>query len=115
MDRNIKVVNPEQSNITYQIKKERETMSRRKANPYQYKQQDSGLFSEQEHERWMKKQLELNKESKALQNLIKMIGYRAETDLAALIRSHYKRSSQEIKLSCRHKSITNHSPLTTNH
>ena len=39
----------------------------------------------------------LNKESKALQNVIKMICYRAETALAALLAPHYKRANQEIR------------------
>jgi len=39
----------------------------------------------------------LNKESKALQNVIKMICYRAETALARLLYPHYKRANQEIR------------------
>jgi len=39
----------------------------------------------------------LNKESKALQNIIKIICYRAETALAALLSPHYKRANQEIR------------------
>ena len=39
----------------------------------------------------------LNRESKALQNVIKMICYRAETALANLIYPHYKRANQEIR------------------
>jgi hypothetical protein len=39
----------------------------------------------------------LNKESKALQNVIKMICYRAETALARLLLPHYKRANQEIR------------------
>ena len=39
----------------------------------------------------------LNKESKALQNIIKMICYRAETALARLLSNHYKRANQEIR------------------
>jgi len=39
----------------------------------------------------------LNKESKALQNVIKMICYRAETALAALLSPHYKRANHEIR------------------
>ena len=39
----------------------------------------------------------LNHESKMLQNVIKMICYRAETALANLIAPHYKRANQEIR------------------
>jgi len=39
----------------------------------------------------------LNQESKTLQNAIKMICYRAETALAALLAPHYKRANQEIR------------------
>jgi hypothetical protein len=39
----------------------------------------------------------LNKESKALQNIIKMICYRAETALASLLSNYYKRANQEIR------------------
>ena len=39
----------------------------------------------------------LNKESKALQNIIKMICYRAETAFARLLATHYKRAKQEIR------------------
>jgi len=39
----------------------------------------------------------LNHESQMLQNVIKMICYRAETSLANLIAPHYKRASQEIR------------------
>lgn len=39
----------------------------------------------------------LNRESKALQNIIKIICYRAETALATLLAPHYKRANQEIR------------------
>lgn len=39
----------------------------------------------------------LNRESKTLQNLIKIICYRAETALATLLSPHYKRANQEIR------------------
>jgi hypothetical protein len=39
----------------------------------------------------------LNRESKALQNIIKMICYRAETALARLLAPHYKRENHEIR------------------
>jgi hypothetical protein len=39
----------------------------------------------------------LNRESKTLQNVIKMICYRAETALAALLSPYYKRANQEIR------------------
>ncbi|MDR0232200.1 MAG: hypothetical protein LBI82_08795 [Dysgonamonadaceae bacterium] len=39
----------------------------------------------------------LNKESKALQNLIKMICYRAETAFSRLLAPYYKRANQEIR------------------
>ena len=39
----------------------------------------------------------LNHESKLLQNVIKMICYRAETSLACLLSPHYKRANQEIR------------------
>jgi hypothetical protein len=39
----------------------------------------------------------LNKESKILQNLIKMICYRAETALANLLSPYYKREKEEIR------------------
>ena len=40
---------------------------------------------------------QLNKESKHLQNIIKMICYRAETSLANLLYPHYKRADDEIR------------------
>jgi hypothetical protein len=40
----------------------------------------------------------LNKESKILMNVLKMICYRAETAFANLMAPHYKRSSQEIRM-----------------
>jgi hypothetical protein len=40
----------------------------------------------------------LNKESKMLMNVLKMICYRAETALAKLIAPHYKRADQEIRM-----------------
>jgi hypothetical protein len=40
----------------------------------------------------------LNQESKTLQNIIKMICYRAETSLAGLLSPHYKRANQEIRM-----------------
>jgi hypothetical protein len=40
---------------------------------------------------------QLNQESKTLQNIIKIICYRAETALAILLSPHYKRSDQEIR------------------
>ena len=39
----------------------------------------------------------LHQESKTLQNIIKMICYRAETALANMLAPHYKREDQEIK------------------
>jgi len=39
----------------------------------------------------------LNRESKALQNIIKMICYRAETALANLLSNHYKRANHEVR------------------
>lgn len=39
----------------------------------------------------------LNQESKTLQNVIKMICYKAETALATLLSPHYKRANQEIR------------------
>jgi len=39
----------------------------------------------------------LNRESKALQNVIKMICYRAETALSNLLAPHYKRANHEIR------------------
>jgi len=134
---NIEVVNREYSNITCKIKKEREKLSRRQANLYQYEQRNPlQEDDEKENKKWMKKKLELieevtqieeqitslvNKrkdihykiplskmppetryncldmESKALQNIIKMICYRAETALAALLAPHYNRANQEIR------------------
>jgi hypothetical protein len=40
---------------------------------------------------------QLNRESKVLQNIIKMICYRAETALANHLAPHYKRANQEIR------------------
>jgi len=40
---------------------------------------------------------QLNRESKMLQNIIKMICYRAETALANLLSPHFNRASQEIR------------------
>jgi hypothetical protein len=141
LDGDIRVVNREYSNITYQIKKERGKIGRRKAKLYHCSQQKAGHFSEKEeeqecNEQWMKSHLELieeiqlmeqqvdhlinkrkeipykiplsqmpedmrynrlDKESKALQNVIKMICYRAETALAALLRPHYSRANHEVR------------------
>jgi hypothetical protein len=136
LDKNIKVVNQEYNNITYQIKKEREKLTRRNALLYKNQQQDPMQLTEKEKKKWIKNKLELvekiglielqienlvnkrkeipykiplsqmpestrynrlNKESKALQNVIKMICYRAETALAALLAPHYKRSDEEIR------------------
>jgi hypothetical protein len=41
---------------------------------------------------------QINQESKKLQNIIKMICYRAETALASLLSSHYKRAEDEIRM-----------------
>jgi hypothetical protein len=41
---------------------------------------------------------QLNKESKMLQNIIKIICYRAETALANLLSQHYSRAEQEIRM-----------------
>jgi len=136
IDKDIRVVNPEYNNISYRIKKEREKLGRRKAELYEYEQQNPLQENEKENEKRMKSRLELiedielieqqvetmvskrkeipykiplsrmpeairynrlNKESKALQNIIKMICYRAETALARLLSPHYKRASQEIR------------------
>jgi hypothetical protein len=40
----------------------------------------------------------LNRESKVLMNVLKMICYRAETALARLLEPHFKRSSQEVRM-----------------
>jgi hypothetical protein len=40
----------------------------------------------------------LNQESKIVQNLIKIICYRAETSLVGLLSPHYKRANQEIRM-----------------
>jgi hypothetical protein len=40
----------------------------------------------------------LNQESKRVQNIIKMICYRAETALAAVLSPHYKRTEDEIRM-----------------
>jgi hypothetical protein len=40
---------------------------------------------------------QLNRESKMVQNIIKMICYRAETALANLLKPHFKRANQEIR------------------
>jgi hypothetical protein len=136
LDNDILVVNREYSNITCQIKKEKEKIVRRKAKLYHYPQRNVGPFSETEDEQWMKSYLELieeirlmeqqvtrlinkrkeipykiplsqmpedlrynrlNEESKALQNVIKMICYRAETALATLLRPHYSRANHEVR------------------
>jgi hypothetical protein len=136
IDKDIKIVNQEYNNITYRIKKEREKLSRRKANLYAYEQQNPLQEARKEDMKWIKSSLEvvedinrieqeigkmvserkkipykiplsqmpesirynrLNKESKALQNIIKMICYRAETALARLLAPHYKRANQEIR------------------
>ena len=137
IDDDIRVVNQEYNNITYRIKKEREKLSRRKANMYQWEQKNPlQEESEKENKKWMKNRLEmieeiqlmenqidnwvrkrknipykipisqmpettrynrLNQESKTLQNVLKIICYRAETALATLLSLHYKRTNQEIR------------------
>ena len=138
IDTNLKVVNHEYSNITYQIKKEREKLGRREAKLYEY-QEKNPLHQEDENEnkKWMKKSMELyeeiqevkkhidelinkrkdipykitigempqnvrynrlNKESKILTNVIKMICYRAETAFSRLLAPHYKRADEEIRM-----------------
>ncbi|MDR0231692.1 MAG: hypothetical protein LBI82_06180 [Dysgonamonadaceae bacterium] len=136
IDDDIQIVNREYNNITHQIKKAREKLSRRKAKLYGHEQKDLMQLTEKESKKWMKTRLELteeihlieqqvesevnkrkeipykiplsqmpesirynrlNKESKTLQNVIKMICYRAETALARLLTPHYKRANQEIR------------------
>jgi phospholipid N-methyltransferase len=136
IDKEIKVVNYEYSNITYKIRKEKEKLNHRKAKLYDCNQQNPLQQTEKENKKWMKNRLEiieniqliekqieklenerkkipskiplkqmpehsryncLNKESKALQNVIKMICYRAETALANLLFPHYKRANQEVR------------------
>jgi pyruvate-formate lyase-activating enzyme len=136
INKDIKVVNREYSNICSQIKKARENLNRKQNKLYEHEQQNPLQRTESENGKWLKTQLELiedielinrrindlvdqrkkipykiplsqmpedirynrlNIESRVLQNIIKMICYRAETALTRLLSPHYKRANQEIR------------------
>jgi len=67
---------------------EQEILSQRKQQPYKI-----SIGEMPEHVRYNK----LKTESKHLQNIIKIICYRAETAIANLLASHYQKSSDEIR------------------
>ena len=136
LDKNIKVVNREYSNLTYQLKKIREKISRRQSNLYLLEEESTNTRLEEQSAQNIAKQQELieeltslreeekklinerkrhpykipvgkmpedqryNKlktESRHLQNIIKMICYRAETAMANVLGSEYKKSKNEIR------------------
>lgn len=135
LDKNIKVVNREYSNLTYKLKKVREKISRRQSNLYileeentkkQMDESDKNMAQQQDlieeltALRTEEKQLinerkkhpykisigqmpeeqrynKLKTESMHLQNIIKMICYRAETAMANILASEYKKSQNEIR------------------
>ncbi len=67
---------------------EQEILAQRKQQPYKI-----SIGEMPEHARYNK----LKTESKHLQNIIKIICYRAETAIANLLASHYRKSSNEIR------------------
>lgn len=67
---------------------EQEILAQRKKQPYKI-----SIGEMPEHARYNK----LKTESKHLQNIIKVICYRAETAIANLLASHYQKSSDEIR------------------
>ena len=67
---------------------EQEILAQRKQHPYRI-----SIGEMPEHVRYNK----LKTESKHLQNIIKIICYRAETALASLLAAHYRKSSNEIR------------------
>ncbi|MBS3772315.1 MAG: hypothetical protein KGY69_18845 [Bacteroidales bacterium] len=136
LDKNIKVVNREYSNLTYQLKKIREKISRRQSNLYLLEEESTNTRLEEQSAQNIAKQQELieeltslreeekklinerkrhpykipvgkmpedqryNKlktESRHLQNIIKMICYRAETAMGNVLGSEYKKSKNEIR------------------
>jgi len=68
--------------------KEQEIIAKRKQQPYKI-----SIGKMPEHVRYNK----LKTESKHLQNIIKIICYRAETAIANLLAAHYRKSSGEIR------------------
>jgi hypothetical protein len=70
LDNNIQIVNQEYNNITYQIKKERERLSRRKAKLYENQQQNPMQLPEKKNEKWMKKQIELMEEIDSIEQQV---------------------------------------------
>lgn len=67
---------------------EQEILAQRKQQPYKI-----SIGEMPKHARYNK----LKTESKHLQNIIKIICYRAETAIANLLASHYRKSSNEIR------------------
>ncbi|MFW6224825.1 MAG: putative transposase [Bacteroidota bacterium] len=136
LDKNIKVVNREYSNLTCRLKKIREKISRRQSNLYVLEEENAKTGLEKQSAQNIAEQQELveeltslreeekrlisqrkkhpykipvgkmaedqryNKlktESRHLQNIIKMICYRAETAMANVLGSEYKKSNNEIR------------------
>lgn len=136
LDKNIKVVNREYSNLTYQLKKIREKISRRQSHLYLLEEENTKSGLEKQSAQNIAKQQELveelsslrveekhlinqrakqpykipvgkmnedqryNKlktEGRHLQNIIKMICYRAETAMANVLGSEYKKSNNEVR------------------
>ncbi|MBS3777632.1 MAG: hypothetical protein KGY70_20735 [Bacteroidales bacterium] len=136
LDKNIKVVNREYSNLTYRLKKIREKISRRQSNLYLLEEESSKTGLEEQSAQNIAKQQEfieeltnlreeekrliierkkhpykipvgqmpedqkynkLKTESRHLQNIIKMICYRAETAMANVLGSEYKKGKNEIR------------------
>lgn len=135
LDKNIEVVNREYSNLTQQLKKNREKTARRQAQLFLlqeenaktvleqtrknlldqlklreeiegFKKEEETLISKRKLQPYkitigqMPEQTRYNKlktESKHLQNIIKMICFRAETSFANLLAIDYKRKTNEIR------------------
>lgn len=136
LDKNIKVVNREYSNLTCRLKKNREKISRRQSNLYVLEEENAKTGLENQSAQNIAKQQEiveeltslrkeekrlisqrkrhpykipvgkmpedqrynkLKTESRHLQNIIKMICYRAESAMANVLGSEYKKSKNEIR------------------
>jgi len=135
IDQSIKVVNREYSNLTQKLKKTREKISRRQAQLFILKEENTRTTLEQTNQNFIgqlkireelhkleKEEIELinkrkcqpykisigdmpestryNKlktQSKQLQNIIKMICYRAETAFANVLAPYYKKKTNEIR------------------
>ncbi len=110
LDQSIMVVNREYSNISYNLKKLREKKTRRQAKLYALveeniegemeqtgKNLEKQLRFRQEIELLEAAEYDLLVQRKQLQDIIKIICYRAETAIANLLAVHCRKSSNEIR------------------